>query len=130
MLWLLSEYQHQDYHCTDHLHDIVENFDEKENEAKKDLTNFLDDGKTWAEGRYMTKPEFGDICFCYLMHAVCTHFCYSLPDVMHMDNLVIRVHLEYDKAFSDARLQSGYYAGECDEQTRHICGGNAPHMRR
>jgi hypothetical protein len=130
MLWLLSEYQHQDYHCTDHLHDIVENFGVTEEDAKKDLTNFLDDGKTWAEGRYMTKPEFGEVCFCYLMHAVCTHFHYSLPDVMHMDNFVIHVHLEYDKAFSDARLQSGYYAGECDEQTRHICGGNAPHMRR
>lgn len=115
MLWLLSEYQHQDYHCTDYLHDIVENFGVTEEEAKKDLSNFLDDGKTWAEGCYMTKPEFDDICFCYLMHAVCTHFNYSLPDVMHMDNFVIRVHLEYDKAFSNTRLQSGYYAEECDE---------------
>lgn len=124
MLWLLSEYQHQDYHCTDHLHDIVENFGVTEEEAKKDLSNFLDDGKSWSEGRYMTKPEFDNICFCYLMHAVCTHFSYSLPDVMHMDNFVIRVHLEYDKAFSDARLQSDYYAEECDERTRHGRGGN------
>lgn len=130
MLWLLSEYQHQDYHCTDHLHDIVENFGMAEEEAKKDLSDFLDDGKTWAEGSYMTKPEFDNICFCYLMHAVCTHFNYSLPDVMHMDNFVIRVHLEYDKAFSNTRLQNGYYAEGCDEETRHICVGNASRPRR
>ena len=45
--------------------------------------NHLDDGQTWAEGP-LCIPQFEHICVCYLVHALCTHLRYSIPDLLRM----------------------------------------------
>ncbi|MBQ4441170.1 MAG: AAA family ATPase [Bacteroidales bacterium] len=46
-------------------------------------SNHLDDGQTWAEGP-LRIPQFEHICVCYLVHALCTHLRYSIPDLLRM----------------------------------------------
>ena len=46
-------------------------------------SNHLDDGQTWAEGP-LCIPQFEHICVCYLVHALCTHLRYSIPDLLRM----------------------------------------------
>ena len=46
-------------------------------------SNHLDDGQTWAEGP-LRIPQFEHICVCYLVHALCTHLHYSIPDLLRM----------------------------------------------
>ena len=43
----------------------------------------LDDGTTWAEGPLLI-PQFEHICICHLVHALCTHQNYSIPDLLRM----------------------------------------------
>lgn len=43
----------------------------------------LDDGTSWAEGP-LHIPQFEHICVCYLIHALCTHINYSIPDLLRM----------------------------------------------
>lgn len=43
----------------------------------------LDDGTTWAEGS-LCIPQFEHICVCYLVHSLCTHIDYSIPDLLRM----------------------------------------------
>lgn len=43
----------------------------------------LDDGTTWAEGP-LRIPQFDHICVCYLVHELCTHKNYSIPDLLRM----------------------------------------------
>ena len=46
-------------------------------------SNHLDDGQTWAVGP-LRIPQFEHICVCYLVHALCTHLRYSIPDLLRM----------------------------------------------
>ncbi len=46
-------------------------------------SNHLDDGQTWAEGP-LCIPQFEHLCVCYLVHALCTHLHYSIPDLLRM----------------------------------------------
>lgn len=46
-------------------------------------SNKLDDGHTWAVGP-LSIPQFQHICVCYLVHALCTHLHYSVPDLLRM----------------------------------------------
>ena len=46
-------------------------------------SNYLDDGQTWAEGP-LRIPQFEHICVCNLVHALCTHLHYSIPDLLRM----------------------------------------------
>ena len=50
---------------------------------RNDIYN-LDDGTTWAEGP-LRIPQFEHICVCYLVHALCTHIDYSIPDLLRMN---------------------------------------------
>ena len=43
----------------------------------------LDDGVSWAEGPLQI-PQFENICVCHLVHALCTHQNYSIPDLLRM----------------------------------------------
>ena len=36
---------------------------------------------------------------CYVLHALCCHFHYSLPDVLHMNGFTLAVHLEYEHTY-------------------------------
>ncbi len=50
-------------------------------------SNNLDDGQTWAEGP-LRIPQFEHICVCYLVHALCTHLRYSIPDLLRMTTYI------------------------------------------
>ena len=66
MLWAVSSLSRMDAHT---IHDGE--------------SNYLDDGQTWAEGP-LRIPQFEHICVCYLVHALCTHLRYSIPDLLRM----------------------------------------------
>ena len=73
-----------------------------EEEGYKAFRNELDDGDSWDEC-YLHKPEFADICVCYAMHALHTHQDYCLPDILRMDDFVVKVHLQYENEVCDTR---------------------------
>ncbi len=66
MLWVVSSLSRMDVHT-------IHNGE----------SNKLDDGQTWAEGP-LRIPQFEHICVCYLVHALCTHLRYSIPDLLRM----------------------------------------------
>lgn len=66
MLWAVSSLSQMDAHT-------IHNGD----------SNKLDDGQTWAVGP-LRIPQFEHICICYLVHALCTHLHYSIPDLLRM----------------------------------------------
>lgn len=68
----------------------------------KQINNMLDDGDSWDECS-LHKPEFADICVCYAMHALHTHQDYCLPDILRMDDFVVKVHLQYENEVRDTR---------------------------
>lgn len=68
----------------------------------KQINNMLDDGDSWDECS-LHKPEFADICVCYAMHALHTHHDYCLPDILRMDDFVVKVHLQYENEVCDTR---------------------------
>lgn len=73
-----------------------------EKEAMDQLTNELDDGQSWNEGRLFNKA-FDKCCICYAMHALHTHQNYCLPDILRMDDFVVRVELSYEQEICDTR---------------------------
>lgn len=68
----------------------------------KQINNMLDDGDSWDECS-LHKPEFADICVCYAMHALHTHQDYCLPDILRMNDFVVKVHLQYENEVCDTR---------------------------
>lgn len=66
MLWAISSVSRMDAHT-----------------IHKGESNKLDDGQTWAVGP-LRIPQFEHICVCYLVHALCTHLHYSVPDLLRM----------------------------------------------
>ena len=68
----------------------------------KQINNMLDDGDSWDECS-LHKTEFADICVCYAMHALHTHQDYCLPDILRMDDFVVKVHLQYENEVCDTR---------------------------
>ena len=77
-------------------------FDGATEDGYKQINNMLDDGDSWDECS-LHKPEFADICVCYAMHALHTHQDYSLPDILRMDDFVVKVHLQYENEVCDTR---------------------------
>ncbi len=70
MLWVVSSLSRMDAHT-------IHNGE----------SNKLDDGYTWAEGP-LRIPQFEHICVCYLVHALCTHLRYSIPDLLRMSTYI------------------------------------------
>ena len=52
-------------------------------DAMTDLHDDVEDGVSWAEGP-LCIPQLEHICICYLVHALCTHLNYSIPDILRM----------------------------------------------
>lgn len=52
-------------------------------DAMTDLHDNVEDGVSWAEGP-LCIPQLEHICVCYLIHALCTHLHYSIPDILRM----------------------------------------------
>ena len=51
-------------------------------EAMGTPTN-MEDGVSWAEGP-LRIPQLEHVTVCYLIHALCTHLDYSIPDILRM----------------------------------------------
>ena len=75
-------------------------------EAMDQLTNTLDDGKPWNEGRLFNKA-YDKYCICYAMHALHTHQGYCLPNILHMDDFVVRVDLRYEREICETMESYG-----------------------
>lgn len=95
MLWLESELYQRDGYKSLHAHDVPPvDFKRTEEQAMRDLSDFMDDGRSWAEG-YLLRPAFENICFCHAIHALATHYCYAVPDLLHMSNFEMQLKIEY-----------------------------------
>ena len=84
------------------LNGVFGSFDGATEDGYKQINNMLDDGDSWDECS-LHKPEFADICVCYAMHALHTHQDYCLPDILRMDDFVVKVHLQYENEVCDTR---------------------------
>ena len=52
-------------------------------DAMADTHFDMEDGVSWAEGP-LCIPQLEHVCVCYLVHALCTHLNYSIPDILRM----------------------------------------------
>ena len=84
------------------LNGVFDSFVGATEDGYKQINNMLDDGDSWDECS-LHKPEFADICVCYAMHALHTHQDYCLPDILRMDDFVVKVHLQYENEVCDTR---------------------------
>lgn len=100
MLGILNRFDHTNNSTMKHIHVLLQDFAMSEEKARKNLIDTLDDGDTWTDGALL-KPAFKDITVCYMLHAICCHFHYSLADVLRMDNFKISVHAEYEHNFTN-----------------------------
>ena len=96
MLWLLSEFDQRDTHTMNSIHEILQDFSMTEDETRKELIDTYDDGDTWTDGSLLS-PAFKDITVCYVLHALCCHFHYSLADVLRMNGFSLAVQVANSK---------------------------------
>lgn len=62
-------------------------------DAMTNLHDDVEDGVSWAEGP-LCIPQLEHICVCYLIHALCTHLNYSIPDILRMTTYRIDYHID------------------------------------
>ena len=98
MLWVLSEFDQRDAHSMKSIHEILQDFSMTEEEARKELIDTYDDGDTWTDGA-LNRPAFKDINVCYVLHALCCHFHYSLADVLRMNGFSLAVQVAYEHIY-------------------------------
>lgn len=55
-----------------------------------------DDGTSWRDG-YLLNKAFENITICHALHTLADIQPYSVPDVLRMDDFVIRVTLQYER---------------------------------
>lgn len=59
-------------------------------------SGLMDNGRDWSEGRFLVRPEYAHICFCYALNALCmnvdTQYC--VPDVLRMEGFTSAVEME------------------------------------
>ena len=80
------------------IHEILQDFNMAEEETRKEFIDTYDDGDTWTDGA-LNRPAFKDINVCYVLHALCCHFHYSLSDVLRMKGFTLAVHVEYEHTY-------------------------------
>ena len=61
--------------------------------VKDDIVNFLDDGKSWAEG-YLRHEKLSHLTICHAVHDICDHKSYSIPDLLRMNSFEISVDIK------------------------------------
>ena len=98
MLWVLSEFDQRDSHTMNSIHEILQDFSMTEDETRKELIDTYDDGDTWTDGA-LNRPAFKDINVCYVLHALCCHFHYSLADVLRMNGFSLAVQVAYEHIY-------------------------------
>lgn len=59
-------------------------------------SELMDNGRDFSEGRFLVRPEYAHISFCYALSSLCTDIglTYSVPDVLRMDGFTSRVSFE------------------------------------
>lgn len=95
MIGILADFDRRDHRTMSHIHETLQCFGLSEEKVRGELVGFLDDGDTWADGA-LCNPAFKSITVCYMLHALCSHFHYSLADVLRMDSFAVRVRAEYE----------------------------------
>lgn len=95
MIGILADFGRRENRTISHIHETLQCFGQSEEKARGELVGVLDDGDTWADGA-LCNQAFKNIAVCYMLHAVCSHFHYSLADVLRMDSFTIRVYAEYE----------------------------------
>lgn len=98
MLWVLSEFDQRDTNPMNSIHEILQDLCMTEEEARKGLIDTYDEGDTWTDGA-LNRPAFKDINVCYVLHALCCHFHYSLADVLRMNGFSLAVQVAYDHIY-------------------------------
>lgn len=79
-IYTMEEDSYYKSHWREMLDAISENSEIK---AISNHSSNLEDGVSWAEGP-LCIPQLEHICVCHLIHALCTHLHYSIPDILRM----------------------------------------------
>lgn len=58
------------------------------------LDDFLDDGESWNEAP-LNRSELKSICICHVVHDLCCHKYYSIPDLLRMNDFRVDVIITY-----------------------------------
>ena len=61
--------------------------------VRDDIVNFLDDGRSWAEGDLRHK-KLSPIVICHAVHDICDHKNYSIPDLLRMNSFEVCVDIK------------------------------------
>lgn len=72
------------------------NFPNGSSEIARYGTEALDDGTSWNEGCLRNKA-FDGITICHAVHSLVCHQPYCVPDMLRMNDFVIRITLEYER---------------------------------
>lgn len=59
------------------------------------FTDTMEDGVTWAEGP-LCHPALSHICICYPIHDICTHYQFSIPDLLRINDFKTTVSLKIE----------------------------------
>lgn len=66
------------------------------------LNDSLDDGQSWNEGVFRNSA-FDGITICHAIHALWDHQPYSGPDILRMDDFLVKVTATYEREECDGR---------------------------
>lgn len=72
------------------------NFPNGSSEIARYGTEGLDDGTSWNEG-CLGNRAFDGITICHAVHALVCHQPYCVPDLLRMNDFVIRITVEYER---------------------------------
>lgn len=70
-----------------------------------DFTDSTEDGLSWAESS-LVRPELEHICICYPIHDICTHNLYSIPDLLRINSIHVRVALTIQNSITQDGVRS------------------------
>lgn len=59
-------------------------------------SELMDNGRDWSEGRFLVRPEYAHICFCFALNSLCMDISasYCIPDVLRMEGFTSCVQME------------------------------------
>ena len=68
------------------------------------FTENSDEGTNWAEGP-LYHSALSHICICYVIHQLCTHCAYSIPDILRINDIEITVKLGVTSRFTQDNIR-------------------------
>lgn len=54
-------------------------------------SDWFDTGFSWAEGQWLQNPKLEHVCICHAVHSICTHYSFSIPDLLRMNHFQVEV---------------------------------------